>query len=113
VVQANLSLIAFFIQPSSILANHYPKPRSQSDGQTPGERRTKDDDEEDWEMTQNGYYRPAGLCFDHQVIHDVFATLRGVLTHVELEKRLNGVSVIDADVGEFHVRPDKCLEFCR
>jgi hypothetical protein len=41
VVQANLSLVAFFIQPSSISANHCPKPRTKDD----------DDEEEDWEMT--------------------------------------------------------------
>ena len=47
----------------------------------------------------------------HQVSHDIFAALRRVLAHIELEKRLNGMSVIDADLREFHVGPDKGLEF--
>ena len=35
--------------------------------------------------------------FNDQVAHDVFTTLRRVLAHVELEKRLDGVCIIDAD----------------
>ena len=45
--------------------------------------------------------------------HDILTALRRVLAHVELEKRLDRVSVIDADLCEFHIRPDEGFEFCR
>src|SRR5271157_6244097 len=45
--------------------------------------------------------------------HDVFATIRRVLAHIELEKRLDRVRVVDADPGKSHVRADESLEFSR
>jgi hypothetical protein len=49
--------------------------------------------------------------FHHQVAHNIFATQGRVLAHIELENRLDGVSIIDADSRELHLRPDKSLEF--
>jgi len=47
------------------------------------------------------------------VTHNVFATLRRIFAHVKLEKRLDGVGVVDADVREFHLGSNKGFEFCR
>ena len=53
------------------------------------------------------------LSFEDQVTHYIFAALGGVLAHVELEKRLDRVSVVDADLRDLHVGPDEGFEFCR
>ena len=49
--------------------------------------------------------------FNLQVIHNILASLGRVLSHVELEKGLNCVSVIDVHARKPHIRADKCLKF--
>ncbi|MEA3148477.1 MAG: hypothetical protein QOI53_4122, partial [Verrucomicrobiota bacterium] len=51
-------------------------------------RRTYEDENEE--------NRLGGSVHD-QVTHDIFAALGGVFAHVKLEKRLDGMGVIDAD----------------
>src|ERR1700756_3398920 len=53
----------------------------------------------------------AGRFFDDEMIHDVFPALGSVFTHIKLEQRLNGVSVIDRNRSQAHVGPNKMLEF--
>jgi hypothetical protein len=52
------------------------------------------------------------VSFHDQMAHNIFPTLGRVLAHIELENRLDGVSVVDADLRELHLGPDESLEFC-
>ena len=48
--------------------------------------------------------------FNDQMIHNVFAALGRIFAHIELQKRLDDVSVINRNRGKAHVEPYKMLE---